>query len=129
VKRSRKVLIWVGVIGLIAAGAGWQFLKARSGSAKPTIVRIEQPTRGELIETVSAPGQVDPKTNVQISAKVSARITEMPFKGGDKVTRGDPCGAPAATPSLLVRLDSKDLETRLRYAQSRREAQASQILV
>jgi HlyD family secretion protein len=122
-------LIWVGVIGLIAAFVGWRFWAAKSGAAKPTVVRIEEPAKGELIESVSAPGQIDPKTNVQISAKVSARIVEMPFKGGDKVTKGDPCGTPATPASLLVRLDSKDLDTRLRYAQSRREAQASQILV
>jgi HlyD family secretion protein len=122
-------LIWVGVIGLIAAFVGWRFWAAKSGAAKPTVVRIEEPAKGELIESVSAPGQIDPKTNVQISAKVSARIVEMPFKGGDKVTKGDPCGTPATPASLLVRLDSKDLETRLRYAQSRRDAQASQILV
>ena len=128
-KRSRKVLIWVAVVAAVLLLGGAFYLKTRAARAKPTIVRIEQPQRGELIEFVSAPGQIDPKTNVQISAKVSARIIEMPFKEGDKVTKGDPCGTPPVSASLLVRLDSKDLETRLLAVQARRAAQASQIEV
>jgi|GEM_PF-76906 len=129
VKSSRKILIWVAVAGLVVGVAGVVVMRVRKAAAKPTVVRIEQPQAGELIEFVSAPGQIDPKTNVQISAKVSARINEMPFKEGQRVTRGDPCAVPPIPASLLVRLDSKDLETRLRYAQSRRAAEASQIEV
>ena len=129
VKRYRKVLIWVGAIGVVVALLGVYVLKVKKAAAKPTAVRIEQPKRGELIEFVSAPGQIDPKTNVQISAKVSARLTEMPFREGDRVTKGDPCAVPPIPASLLVRLDSKDLESRLRASQARRAAQASQIEV
>jgi len=129
VKRSRKILIWVGVIVVVVALVGVNVLRARMAAAKPTVVRIEQPKRGELIEFVSAPGQIDPKTNVQISAKVSARVVEMPFKEGDRVTKGDPCATPPVPASLLVRLDSKDLGIRLRASQARRSAQASQIEV
>ncbi|MBP8304393.1 MAG: efflux RND transporter periplasmic adaptor subunit [Phycisphaerae bacterium] len=128
-KRSRKVVIWVGGIGLVVVLIGMALAKGKGASAKPTVVRIEQAHRGELVETVSAPGQIDPKTNVQISAKVSARVTEMPFKEGERVTKGDPCAVPPIPASLLVRLDSKDLESRLRASRARRDAQAAQIEV
>jgi len=126
VKRSRKLLIWAGVIGVVVVLIGMGMARGKRAAAKPTVVRIEQAQRGELIEFVSAPGQIDPKTNVQISAKVSARVTEIPFKEGDRVTKGDPCAVPPIPASLLVRLDSKDLESRLRASKARRSAQASQ---
>jgi len=122
-------VIWVGGIGLVVVLIGMALAKGKGASAKPTVVRIEQAHRGELVETVSAPGQIDPKTNVQISAKVSARVTEMPFKEGERVTKGDPCAVPPIPASLLVRLDSKDLESRLRASRARRDAQAAQIEV
>ena len=43
--------------------------------------------RGDLVKVVSAPGQIEPKTNVEISAQVSARIVALPFREGD--TDGD----------------------------------------
>ena len=53
---------------------------------------------------VSAPGQLQPKTKITISAKTTARIVELPFEEGATVKKGD----------LLVQLDSKDLEAQLK---------------
>ena len=46
---------------------------------KGTMVRIEKPVRGELVEYINAPGQIEPRRQVEISAKISARIVELPF--------------------------------------------------
>jgi len=96
------------------------------GPSKTTIVRIESPQRGELIEFVSAPGEIEPKTKVDISAKVSARIIELPYEEGDHVTCGDPNANPPVPASVLVRLDAKDLESRLTSAEASRAAQVAQ---
>ncbi len=131
-----KIIIWVsigfvilvvGVIGLVAVlGPG---VSGGSGGGAGTAVRLEPVAVGELIEVVSAPGQVEPMTNVAISARVSARIAEIPFAEGEKVTKGNPDTDPPVPPSLLIQLDSTDLEAQLRSAKARRDGQAAQIEV
>lgn len=124
-----KVLIGI-VVTIAVLGGGFAFVGKRFGKGdggEGEIVRLDKVTRGQLVETVSAPGQVQAKTKVSISARVSARIVELPFKSGDRVTKGDPDANPPVPPSVLVRLDSKDLEAQLRAAEARHAAQKSQI--
>lgn len=131
--RFTRVLIILVVIVLVLGamgGGGFVLLRSRGGAADgSTIVRVEEAQLGELIEVVSAPGEIEPKINVEISAKASARVVELPYKEGEKVTKGDPDADPPIPPSVLVRLDSKDLESRLLSAQASRAAQAAQMEV
>lgn len=125
-KKSRIIVIMIVVMLVVASGVGvWVRMKLKGGG-KPTVVRIESPQRGELIEFVSAPGDIEPKTKVEISAKVSARIVALPYDEGDVVTCGDPNANPPIPASVLVQLDSKDLETRLTSAEAGRAAQVAQ---
>ena len=62
-------------------------------------VRFSTITRGDLIRTVSAPGTVEPKTKVEVSSQVSARIIGLPFREGQLVKADD----------VVVRLDARDL--------------------
>ncbi len=128
-KKSRIIIITV-IVTLVIVSAVAIVFKVRAGaSGKPTVVRIEKAQRGELIEFVSAPGEIEPKTNVEISAKVSARITELPHEEGDIVTCGKPNANPPVPASVLVRLDAKDLESQLLSAEASYSAQAAQIEV
>lgn len=128
-KKSNIIIITVIATLMIVSVVAIVY-KIKSGSSgKPTIVRIEKAQRGELIEFVSAPGEIEPKTNVEISAKVSARITELPYEEGDTVTRGNPNANPPIPASVLVRLDAKDLESQLLSAEAGYSAQAAQIEV
>lgn len=118
--------ILIGVIGavvvvvvLVLAAAAMLGPKASGGDGKGMEVVVEPVGRGELLETIAAPGIVDPRSKVEISARVSARITELPFDEGDKVKAGD----------VILRLDASELEASLRSRQSRRDAQSSQIAV
>jgi len=129
VKKSRIIFIVIVVLLVVAAGIGAVIRYKIKGLNKSTIVRIEHPQRGELIEFVSAPGEIEPKTKVEISAKVSARIIKLPYEEGDTVTCGDPNANPPVPASVLVRLDAKDLETRLTSAEAGRAAQVAQIEV
>jgi HlyD family secretion protein len=99
--------------------------KEDSGAA----VRVERPVRGDLVEVVSASGTIMPKTKVSISCRVSALIQEIPHREGEQVTRGDPTAKPPKPPSVLVRLDDKDLQIALQTAESQRESQAARIAV
>src|SRR5688500_13598628 len=95
-------------------------MKLTGGAAKPdqeTSVKVENVSRGDLVEIVSAPGQIQPKTKVSISARTTARIAALPFDEGMEVKQGE----------VIVQLDSKDLDAQLKAAESRRSAQAAQI--
>ncbi len=128
-KKSRIVIITVIVtLGLVSV-VGIVFKVRAGASHKPTVVRIENVQRGELIEFVSAPGEIEPRINVEISAKISARITDLPYDEGERVTRGDPNANPPVPASVLIRLEAKDLESRLLSAEAARSAQAAQIKV
>src|SRR5690348_3137581 len=107
------ILIIVGSLAL-ALGLGAGLVKVLKKSAvangEGTPVRMEKAQKTELVELVSAPGTIEPKTKVSISAKIAARIVELPFKEGDTVTKGDPNANPPVPPSLLVKLDSRDMD-------------------
>jgi HlyD family secretion protein len=127
VRKLRIIIIFVLVLAVVG-GAGWVVVKKRiAASQKATIVRVEEAQPAELLEFVSAPAELEPKSHVEISAKVSGRVEALPFKVGDRVTRGDPNANPPVPASLIVRLDSKDLESQLLGAQARRAAQAATI--
>ncbi len=119
-----KVLIAVVltfmVTALVAVGAGlWLTSRGDLLKPDPEVVRVANPVRGDLTETISAEGEVEPRTEVEISARVSARIEELPYDEGDEVPKG----------SVLVRLDATDMEAALRSAKARRAAGAALIEV
>lgn len=129
----------VGTLGLLG-GAAALFNKAKSATGvvgpggpngEPTGVRTERATRGALVEIVSVPGEVqpEPQLRVPISARVAARIVELPFKEWDTVTKGNPNANPPVPPSVLARLDAKDLEASLRSVKARYAAQEAQVVV
>ena len=117
--KSRLTIIVV-ILFVVIVGIAQVAMKAKLKSQnKGQIVHVENPQRGELTEFVSAPGEIEPKTNVELSAKVTSRIIELPFDEGEKVKKGD----------ILVKLDSKDLESQLSYVESTRDGQAAQLNV
>ena len=125
-KKSR-IIITVVIVAFVALSVAGSYVRRKmKAPGKAITVRVESPKRGELIEFVSAPGEIEPKTKVDISAKVSARIIELPYEEGDTVTCGDPDADPPIPASVLVRMDAKDLESRLTSAEAGRAAQVAQ---
>lgn len=123
-KRSRKIWIAVVVVVVLLVVGGAATRGKKKGGEKAVDVRVTEVQTGRLVEIVSAPGEIEPRTSVNISAKVSARVTELPFEEGEEVQGEDPNSA-----SIIVRLDSKDLESRLRSTEARYKAQMAQIEV
>lgn len=126
-------IIVVAVLGLLGLGGVLvaHFSKMAAAGGETTEVRVERATRGPLVEVVSVPGEVqpEPQLRVPISARVSARIVELPFKEWDTVTKGNPKANPPVPASVLVRLDAKDLEANLRSVKARYAAQEAQVVV
>lgn len=77
-----------------------------------TEVRVEAATPGDLVRTVNAPGAIEPRVQVEISAKVSSRILELPFREGAEVQVGD----------VVARLDPEELTARFEAAQAQLRA-------
>jgi HlyD family secretion protein len=122
------LLLLAGLRLAVWGTARWWVAKAEAANG-PASVRVEGVSRGSLAEFISASGDVEPQTKVAISARVSARIVELPFKEGDHVTRGDPDAHPPVPPSVLVKLDSKDLEATLNSVKARHEAELASLQV
>lgn len=124
-KFLRIFLILIVVLVALGSLGAWYVKHSMSAGPEIPTVRVEPVVRGNLIETISAPGEVQPKTNVAISSRVAARIIELPYKEGDKVYKG----SPTTKPSVLVKLDDTELAAALLSAQARYDAQKAQIRV
>ncbi|HEX2971331.1 MAG TPA: efflux RND transporter periplasmic adaptor subunit [Tepidisphaeraceae bacterium] len=128
-----KVFLSSLITLVVAAGIYWAVTwylgRQAAAAAEGTAVRVEPVALGDLVEIVSAPGLVQPKEKVSISARIAARIVDLPFDEGQAVTCGNPNANPPIPPSVLVKLDDKDLKAALRSTQARRDAQESQIKV
>jgi len=119
VKIIVAVVVTVVVLGILA-GVGMSLRgKGDTGKSEGTPVRVEPVKRGDLVEIVSAPGQLQPRTKVSISAKTTARIIDMPFEEGTSVKKGQ----------VIVQLDAKDLQAALDASEAHQAAQAGEIEV
>ena len=128
--KKKVVIIIISLVIVVLVISGMKkATKSRKNQNHSISVRVETVHPSEFIEVVNAPGEIRPKTKVDISAKVSARITELPFEEGDRVTAADPDADPPVPASLLLRLDSKDLESQMRSAEANRDAQIARIEV
>lgn len=122
-----KWLVGTFVVLAVLCGGGGYFIaateKGRSVLAmvrpRPNYpeVRLDPVARGDLVRTVNAPGTIEPKTKVAISAQVSARITALPFREGESVRAGE----------VIVRLDSRDSAAALESAQARLKGEQAQL--
>jgi HlyD family secretion protein len=115
-------LVAAGALGggayvLTQTSVGEQLRERLKTQMPSTTVRIEPARRSEITRSVSAPGLVEPRTKVEISAQVSARIIALPFEEGDQVSAGD----------VVVRLDAEDLTARLEAAKAGLKAQEARL--
>lgn len=103
--KKRYIILGVTVLAGVVAGG----IAMKKGGEKPPEVQTTTVSRAEIVQKVNATGKIQPKTQVKISADVSAKITRMEIKEGDWVEKGD----------FLVELD------RERYLASVESAEAN----
>ena len=104
-----RTYLIIGIAICILGGAAAFMM--RPGADAATEVRMSEVKQGVLVESVSAPGVVEPKRKVDVSAEVSARVLELPFREGARVKKGD----------ILVKLDGRDLQAALASIEARRD--------
>jgi multidrug efflux pump subunit AcrA (membrane-fusion protein) len=113
-----KWLLGIGLF-LVLSCVGSGYWAYSSGKLKPllekfnpdskvTTVRVEQVTRGTLVRSINAPGLIEPRTKVQISAQVAARIIAIPIRENQPVKKGD----------VVVRLDPTEFAATVEAAQA-----------
>jgi HlyD family secretion protein len=90
-----KKWIVIGIVAVaVAAAIGWR-VSSRAGTSEATPVETEAVTRRRIVQTVTATGKVQPMTQVNVSADVSAKITRMTVEEGQWIEKG----------TLLLELD------------------------
>src|SRR4051812_47491827 len=73
------IVLAVAIIGVTSA------MKGRN---KATEVRMEKVQKRDLVASVTASGQVQPHTKVDLSADITGRVVRLAVKDGDMVTKG-----------------------------------------
>jgi HlyD family secretion protein len=81
----KKPLIIIAAIVLVAVII---FASVRGGGTKGEPVYVEPVTLRNIQAIVTAPGEVDPKVKVNISAYIIAKIDRLYFNEGDAVKKG-----------------------------------------
>lgn len=84
---KNKVWLWV-VLGavVLAALVGVSIAKNARGKVEP--VQMAKVHREDITSRVRAPGKIEPKTQVKISADIMGKITHLLVKEGDRVRAG-----------------------------------------
>lgn len=102
-------LVVVLALGLIGGAGYWGFQRARPATSSTVVAPPTVPvTRGDVQQTITAPGQMVSTHEMTVSATVAASILKLPVHPGQRVRSGD----------LLAQLDDTNLQSAVRTAQA-----------
>ena len=114
---SRALLVFLGLVVLVATLTAanlrrdpnaveldWQIVKV-----PPREVAVEPPGHGRIVQTVTAPGAVEPVEEADIASQIVGRVVGVYVKDGDSVKKGQ----------LLVKLEETEARARLDSAKAR----------
>ncbi len=85
VKNRKKLFIIIGAVVVIVAVVAFT---VAHNSGNVTAVQTGKVAKQDVTSTVSASGEIKPKTYVNIGANAFGKITELRVKEGDKVKKG-----------------------------------------
>jgi HlyD family secretion protein len=129
-KRMKWSLIGIGIVGVAIVGVSM----AASRGPKATEVRVEAVAKRDLVASVTASGQVQPRTKVNLSADITGRIVRLAVKEGDMVREGqflleiDPRqfeGSVQRTEAALASARAAVAQAKASYDQAQRSYQRS----
>lgn len=105
---DKRIKIAIAAI-IIAGGAfgGYQYYQAQQAAKQVAAVETQRVTRMNLKSTVSATGTIKPVDSVEVSPKITARISQILVKENDRVTSGQ----------TVAILDGKDYQAKEEQAQ------------
>lgn len=107
-KLNKKVTAAIAVIIIAAcAGSGWYYYQTQQKAQQAAAVETAQVERMNLTSKVSATGTIRPVDSVEVSPKITARISQVLVKENDQVTAGQ----------TVATLDGKDYQAKYDQAQ------------
>ncbi|HYE24295.1 MAG TPA: efflux RND transporter periplasmic adaptor subunit [Clostridia bacterium] len=84
-KNWKKIAIVIGVVVVVAAVVGFSVMQSRKGVVQ---VQTGKVGKSELASTVTASGEIKPKTYVNVGSNGYGKITKLYVKEGDRVKQG-----------------------------------------
>ncbi len=102
--RDKRLWAASGAVILVAAIVIGNVVRGSKNASVQT-AKVKQ---GQIVSTVSAPGNVKAETEVQISAYVMGKITRLPVKEGDRVRAGQ----------VLVQIDPANYAAQVKQARA-----------
>ena len=116
----RKKALWIGGAAVVVAGGVVTALALRGRGDDTLQVQTASVSRQKIVQKVSGTGKIQPKTQVKISADVSARINRLAVVEGQWVEQG----------AFLVELDRERYLAAVESAEANvRSAEANATLV
>lgn len=86
---NKKVKMAVAAVVIAAcAFGGYQYYQTKQAEAQAAAVETAKVVRMNLKSTVSATGTIKPVNSVEVSPKITARISQILVKENDHVTAG-----------------------------------------
>ncbi len=105
-KGMAKVAVAILAVAAVAFG-GWQWYQGKQQTAEQAKIETVAARKMDLKSTVSATGTLRPVDSVEVSSKITARISSVLVKENDRVTAGQ----------TVATLDGKDYEAKREQAQ------------
>lgn len=102
---KKKLIIGLALVAVIAVMVIVNLKKSQGKAVEVTVTEVK---RGDISKNVSGSGYIQPETDVQISARISAEIITIHVVEGDTVKKGQ----------LLVELDRQRYEALASRAES-----------
>ena len=123
-----KLWLWIG-LGVVVLAVLIGVSASRGGKGKAQAVQFARVRQEDITSRVRAPGKIEPRTQVKISADIMGKIVKLSVKEGDQVHKGqvmlqlDDTQYRAAASQSQAALSSararfKDSESLLRVAES-----------
>jgi HlyD family secretion protein len=93
---------------VLASVVGLAVVAANKNKTKATEVRVEAVEARDLVASVTASGQIQPRTKVDVSADVTGKIVRLVVQEGQMVTRGQ----------LLLQIDPEQATAAMQRAEA-----------
>lgn len=104
---TRTVKFGIGGVIVIAVAA-LAYVSNQKNQSKPVEVRTEKVEARDLVASVTASGQIQPRTKVNVSADVTGKIVRLAVKEGDIVKKGQ----------FLLQIDPEQVQAALQRAEA-----------
>ncbi len=114
--QATSFLVLFGLL-FAAAAAGCRPKTREVGPPEPPVVPVSQPKKGDVTDYVNFTGRTDAVQSVNIIARVTGYLVQMPFKEGSEVKAGE----------LLFEIDPRPYQAQLDEAKSQVKLNEAQL--